>query len=60
MSYIKFLVLGAIKLTKDEDKLVWSRNLGNGEYTAKLSYEACMEEERHEEEKWWWALLWKM
>jgi len=52
MNYVKYLVLGAIKLSKEDEKLVWSKNPGSGDVTTKLSYEACMEEDHQGEKQW--------
>ena len=42
-----------------EDKLVWTKNTINGDFTAKLGYKIWAKENFQGETKEWWKQLWK-
>ena len=42
-----------------EDKLVWTKNLFNVDFTAKIGYKTWAEEKFQGETKEWWKQLWK-
>jgi hypothetical protein len=42
-NYVSLVFSGFIRLREDEDSLCWSKNMNNGEFTAKLGYNTQME-----------------
>ena len=43
-----------------EDKFVWTKNRVNGDFSAKLGYEAIRQESFQGEKIWWWRIIWKI
>ena len=58
--YVTMLKSNFIHLEETrEDKLVWTKNPVNGDFTAKLGYKTWAEEKFQGETKEWWKQLWK-
>ena len=55
-SYVHLLETNFINLNEeDQDKLIWTRNSTNGEYTAKTGYEIAITEQTEVQKEWWWG-----
>ena len=57
--YVNLLEINFVNLDEDEqDKLIWTRNVIDGDYTAKKGYEVAILEQFEGEKSWWWEGLW--
>jgi len=58
-AYINALQASHIRLTREDDDLIWSRNDNGGTYSPRLGYKVIREEEEFNEPKWWFKGMWK-
>lgn len=58
-SYISQLNHSAIVIQDQDDELMWTQNKPTGMLTAKLGYEALIEEDLNRERLQWWKLTWQ-
>ena len=59
-NYVHLLETNFINLIEeDQDKLIWTRNSANGDYTTKKGYEIAILEQFEGHKAWWWGVLWE-
>ena len=58
--YINQLGNNFILLTEDRDKLIWTWNMKERKFSAKLGYETTVQLESKQIECWWWSRIWKL
>ena len=58
--YVNQLGNNFILLTEDRDKLIWTWNKKDGNFSAKLGYEVAVQLEYQQMECWWWSQIWKL
>ena len=44
---------------EDQDKLIWTRNSTNWDYTTKKGYEMEILDQTKGHKAWWWGVLWE-
>ena len=58
-NFVNLLEINSINLDEeDQDKLIWTRNSTNGDYTAKRGYEMAILDQTKGHKAWWWGVLW--
>lgn len=57
-TFIGELERARVRLTQDQDSLIWSFDEAGGDFIAKLGYKATLNLEV-DDAKWWWSKLWK-
>ena len=59
--FLNLLVTNHVHLGSSPDKLVWTKNPKTRQFTARLGYQATMEEQAAGGEiHWWWKKLWQI
>ena len=54
-NYINLLELNFVSFEEEvQDKLIWTRNAIDGDYTTKKGYEVAILEQFEGEKLWWW------
>ena len=59
--FVSKLVFSFVHLEAGEqDKLIWTKNGVDEIFSAKLGYEAIIQETFQGEKRWWWSIIWKI